>query len=321
MNHDSTVVAHDEEKQLGMEQTPKLQPINSKARRQYQQQQQTSEGLQTDLAERTISNTDAPIPHHEADDAFNPPDRGWRAWSQVLAATLLNCIVWGYPSSFGVFQLYYVEEMGLPNAQVSWIGSIQIFLTFAMCSISGRLADAGLARWTVAVGSFLVVLGTFMVSLATEYWQILLAQGVCAGMGAGIAFMPAVAVMSSYFKKNRAFALACAATGTSWGSLIFPSIVQYLIPQVGFAWAVRCEAFVAVVICVISNLLLRPYLPPRKSGPLLEWDAFKELPYVLFTFGGFLNLYVLFFGFFYVSPDPHSPSTSNCFSNVKSGIG
>lgn len=250
--------------------------------------------------ERTISNIDAPIPHHDH-ETFDPPDGGWRAWSQVLAALCINCIVWGYPSTFGVFQLHYVETLGLPSAQVSWIGSIQIFLTFAICGVSGRLADAGYSRQTVAVGSFLVVLGTFMTSLATKYWQILLAQGICTGLGSGIAFMPAIAVVSSYFKRNRAFALAIAAVGTSVGSLIFPSIVQYLIPKVGFPWAVRCEAFVALVITVIANLLLKPYLPPRKAGPLLEWDAFKELPYVFFALGGFLNLYLLYFGFFYVS--------------------
>lgn len=251
--------------------------------------------------QRTISNVDAPVPDLGSHGDFHPPDGGWRAWSQVLAALMVNSIVWGYPTSFGVFQLYYVEELRIPSSQVSWIGSIQIFLSFGMCTVSGRLADAGLARQTVAAGTSMVVLGTFMTSLATKYWQIFLAQGVCTGMGAGITFMPAVAVASSYFDKNRAFALSVSAVGTSVGSLILPSIVQYLIPQVGFAWAVRCEGFVALVICVIATLLLKPYLPPRKSGPLVEWDAFRELPYMLFAFGGFLNLYTLFFGFFYVS--------------------
>lgn len=249
--------------------------------------------------ERTISNADAPPPASDA--AFAPPDGGLRAWSQVLAALLINCMVWGYPSSYGVFQLYYVEELGLPSAQVSWIGSIQIFLNFGICTVSGRLSDAGFTRHTIVTGCFLVVFGTFMTSLAKEYWQIFLAQGVCEGIGMGLAFMPAITVVSTYFLKNRAFALAVAACGTSIGSLIFPSLVQYLIPQVGFPWAVRCMAFVALVICVIANLLLKPYLPPRKSGPLLEWDAFKELPYCLFALGGFLNLYLLYFGFFYVS--------------------
>jgi hypothetical protein len=61
------------------------------------------------------------------EDDFVPPDGGWRAWSQVLAAHLVNAMSWGYASSFGVYQLYYVDSLGLPAAQVSWIGSCQVF--------------------------------------------------------------------------------------------------------------------------------------------------------------------------------------------------
>lgn len=255
---------------------------------------------------RTISNTDAPVPPPESGyENFDPPDGGLVAWSQVVAVLLINSICWGYPSAFGVYQLYYVDALNLPAAQISWIGSVQLLLTFGICTIFGRLADAGYTRPCVAVGCFLAVFGTFMVSLATEYWQIFLAQGVCVGLGLGMAFMPAIATVASYFKKNRAFALSIAATGTSVGSLVFPSTVQYLIPQVGFPWAVRCAGFVALTMCVIANLLLKPYLPPRKTGPLAEWGAFRELSYVFFSLGAFLNHYLLFFGFFYVR-SPHT---------------
>lgn len=253
---------------------------------------------------------DTPVPPIFDDDDFNPPDGGWRAWSQVLAAHLINAMTWGYAATFGVYQLHYVDSMALPSAQVSWIGSVQIFLTFAICAVSGRLSDAGYARETVAGGCFLAVLGTFMTSLATEYWQIFLAQGVCTGLGLGIAFMPALSVTSSYFKRNRSFALAVAAVGTSVGSLIFPSTVQYLTPQIGFPWAVRCAAFVALVVCAAACMLLKPYLPARKAGPWVEWEAFRELPYVLFALGAFLNFYAMYFGFFYVSEMPRVPRGS-----------
>jgi hypothetical protein len=54
----------------------------------------------------------------------------------------------------------------------------------------------------------------------------------------------------------------------------------------------------------LANIILKPYLPPRRSGPLVEWEAFRELPYLFFSLGAFLNFYALYFGFFYVS---HSP--------------
>ncbi|KAL1972202.1 hypothetical protein VTN31DRAFT_7421 [Thermomyces dupontii] len=47
--------------------------------------------------------------------------------------------------------------------------------------------------------------------------------------------------------------------------------------------------------------LLRQRLPPRKSGPVVEWRAFCELPYTLFSIGMFLVLWGLYIGVFYVS--------------------
>ena len=102
-----------------------------------------------------------------------------------------------------------------------------------MSSFSGRCADAGYGKHTVFVGSSLIVIGTFMTSLANSYWQILLTQGVCTGIGAGLLYMPAFAVISTYFKKRRVVALALAASGSGTGSIMFPLIVQYLQPQIG----------------------------------------------------------------------------------------
>lgn len=84
-----------------------------------------------------------------------------------------------------------------------------------------------------------------------------------------------------------------------------PSIPQtYLFS--GFPWAVRCSGFIALCFAIAINLLLRPRLPPRKSGPIMEWAAFREPPYVLFSIGMFLIFWALYFGFFYVSPKTSS---------------
>ncbi|RFU71997.1 hypothetical protein TARUN_10266 [Trichoderma arundinaceum] len=230
-----------------------------------------------------------------------PPDGGLTAWLQVLATHLINAMTWGYAATFGVYQLYYVETLKLPASQVSWIGSVQIFFTYVICAVSGRLADAGYTRETVAVGTFLAVFGTFMTSLATTYWQIFLAQGVCIGIGLGVAFMPAISVLSSYFEKNRAFALAVSAVGTSVGSVTFPTTIQYLTPKIGFPWAVRCAGFLALAMAVIANILLKPRLPPRRSGPLFEFSAFSELPYLLFSMAAFVYFYALYFVVFYIN--------------------
>lgn len=72
----------------------------------------------------------------------------------------------------------------------------------------------------------------------------------------------------------------------------------------GFPWAVRCMGFVVLLMVIIILALLRPRLPPRKSGPLVEWSAFKEPAYMLFTLGVFLLYWTLYFAFFYVRHRP-----------------
>ena len=243
----------------------------------------------------------------QTEEEFQPPDGGFAAWSQVFAGVLLNMMAWGYPATFGVYQLHYRDTLKLPESQISWIGSVQVFLAFGMCAFSGRLADAGYVKETIAAGSLLVVFGTFMTSLCTEYWQIFLAQGLCTGLGLGIVFMPPLSVINSYFVTKRSLALAASATGTGLGSVVFPATIQYLIPRIGFPWAVRCAAFVALFISVVAVLIIRPKLKPRKSGPIIEWEAFREGPYLLYLLGAFLFFWALYFGFFYVSTASSAP--------------
>ncbi|KAI1812051.1 putative monocarboxylate permease [Poronia punctata] len=229
------------------------------------------------------------------------PDGGTRAWLQILVGHLINAVTWGYSASFGVYQLHYTTALSLPESQVAWIGSLQIFLTFFVGTVSGRSADAGYVQQTVLFGSILLVLGTFLTSLATTYWQIFLAQGLLTGLGMGVLYMPAVATIGSYWKKNKSMALGMAAAGSGTGSILFPLVVQHLQPMVGFARAVQAQGYLALFFTIIINLLLRPRLPPRRSGALIDLEAFHEPAYVLFTVGVFLVFWGLYFCFFFIN--------------------
>ena len=59
--------------------------------------------------------------------------------------------------------------------------------------------------------------------------------------------------------------------------------------------------FVTLVVAIAINLLLRMRIPPRRSGPLVEWRAFTELPYIFFVVGFFLIYWAVYFAFYYVS--------------------
>lgn len=182
-------------------------------------------------SESSLSAVDDVIPAIK--DVGPPPDGGVVAWLQVLAGMFANALTWGLATGFGIFQDYYVQHLNKTASQVAWIGGLQAFLFFFIGAFSGRATDAGLTRVTVLIGSVMLVFGIFMTSLATTYWQVLLAQGVCVGIGGGILFIPILTVVGTYFSKNKALAVGTAAAGTGVGGLVFPALVQQLTPRMG----------------------------------------------------------------------------------------
>ncbi|KAF2495234.1 MFS general substrate transporter [Lophium mytilinum] len=229
-----------------------------------------------------------------------PPPDGGKAWIQVAVAHLVICETWGQISSYGVFQSYYSGTLGHPPSDISWVGSCQIFLLFFIGTFSGRATDAGLFRPVFMLGVFFQVLGIFMTSLSTKYWQLFLAQGVCTGIGNGLQFCPTMSLLSTYFSKNKSLAIGLAAAGSATGGLIYPAIATQLLDQIGFGWTMRVIGFVTIAQASVACAFLKPRLPPRKAGPLVEWAALKEPTYVLYCVGMFLNFWALYFAFYYV---------------------
>ena len=238
--------------------------------------------------------------HVEEQQVDEPPDGGLVAWSQVLASHLTMFNSWGYMTSFGIFQPYYVKTLNQDPSNISWIGSLEYFCIFFMGFLAGRAADAGYVRTLLFCGFALQILGVFTTSACNTYWQFLLAQGVCQGLGCGLTFTPMVSLVSSYFKKKRVLAICIQASGTSSGGLVFPAIAKTLLPSVGFPWAVRAMGFVIVFNSAIILLLVKPRLPPRKNGRFVELSAFKEPTYLLYTIGIFLALWGNFVAYFYL---------------------
>ncbi|KAH7127592.1 riboflavin transporter MCH5 [Dactylonectria macrodidyma] len=240
-----------------------------------------------------------------------PPDGGWAAWAICFAGHLVIMNTWGFIVSFGVFQPYYAEMLDAPPSDISWIGSLQVFLIFFGGTITGRLTDAGYCRSTILTGTVLTVFGTFMVSIGSQYWHLLLAQGVCMGLGSACLFTPAISVISTYFEKKTSIAIGLAASGSVTGGLVFPSMARQLLPRIGFGWCMRAIAFVQLGTLIVSNILIKPRVPARKKGPMVEWAAFKELDYTFFAIGMFFNFWGLYFAFYYLPAFSRSHLTPN----------
>lgn len=140
-----------------------------------------------------------------------------------------------------------------------------------------------------------------MTSISSEYYQFFLSQGIAFGLGLCALFLPAVAVVAHWFKRRRALALGIGAAGSSVGGVLYPIILNRLIPMIGFGWAVRVCAFIMLLTQVVAIVYLKPRLParPLRGQTFFDLAAFKDPIYDLVTFGLFLGFWGLYSPFFY----------------------
>lgn len=157
------------------------------------------------------------IPTPGAELSF--PDGGYKAWLTVLGGWLSFIATLGFLSSFSVFESYYSTTV-LPTynpSNISWIGSLQIWGCFSIGLWSGRLSDTYGPKLPLALGTFFMVFGTMMASISTKYYHFILSQGLCTGIGFGLAFTPALAVQSQWFLRKRGLTVGLVMSGQNVG--------------------------------------------------------------------------------------------------------
>lgn len=249
----------------------------------------------------TLSIKSLPPPDDKKEPKLNG---GFTAWSQVLVSHLLVVNGFGYFSSFGLFQSHWTTLLKRSASDISWVGSISLFLLFFLGTLSGTLMDKGYFRSLIIVGCSFQLLAVFTTAQVSQYWELLLSQGIAQGVGNGMLFTPCVALVSVYWTNRRALALSLAACGAPIGGIVFPIISRQLAPQIGYSWTIRVMGFVVLFNTALIILLARPRTFVRAKGPLVDLSAFKDAVYSLFAIGIFFTLWGVYIAYFYVcNPD------------------
>ncbi|KAF5006580.1 hypothetical protein FDECE_7055 [Fusarium decemcellulare] len=220
-----------------------------------------------------------------------PPDGGLTAWLQVLGSFLINLNNFGLANSFGVFQTYY-ETVLLrqhSSSSISWIGTLQVSLILIVGVISGPLFDQGYFYPILIAASLMLVFALMMLSLATEYYQVMLTWGVLGGICTGLLYIPSVAMIPLYFTSRRGLALGCATAGGSFGGVIYPIVVRRLLDSSGFGWACRAIGFIALFTLSVAAVLIKPSTQAIKKPPrqLLDKSIIKDRAFSVFTLASF----------------------------------
>lgn len=181
---------------------------------------------------------------------------------------------------------------------------MQAWLLILVGVLSGPLFDIGYFRPMLYLGNFLVVLGIMTLSLCTQYWQVFLTQGVCMGLGAGLLYVPSLALIGIWFERRRAMAMGIVMSGIAVGGVIYIIIFDRLTQRIGFAWAVRVIGFVALFAALLSfpallsgsSILARP----RQARRLFDKTALRDRLFLLFTATTFITFLGYIVPYFYI---------------------
>jgi MFS family permease len=138
-----------------------------------------------------------------------------------------------------------------------------------------------------------------MTSISTKYYQIVLSQSVCSALGASAIFFASTTSVSTWFHHRRALALGVTVSGSSLGGVIFPIMVDHLVVEVGFGWAMRICAFLILFLLVIANLTIKSRLShhPRKVVVMEFIRPLREPTFLLLVTGSFCFFLGMFLPF------------------------
>ncbi|KAF9044415.1 MFS general substrate transporter [Panaeolus papilionaceus] len=236
------------------------------------------------------------------------PEGGLRAWLTVLGGCIVTFCTFGVVQSFGVYQDYYTRHtlQSLSAPKISLIGSMQVFLLFAVGLPAGRWFDMGYFHHCLISGTVIYTFSLFMLSLVKphHYYQNLLAQGVGMGLGMGLMFLPSLTITSHYFRRKRSMAMGLVVAGSSLGGVVYPILLNNVFPRPsGFAWGVRAVGFMNFGLLIIANLIMKTRLPPKKRVHG-EGTTFRKVlgdtPFLIYMLGAFLVFWGVFVPFFYL---------------------
>ncbi|TFK68820.1 MFS general substrate transporter [Pluteus cervinus] len=254
----------------------------------------------------------SPIPMSSTTSQSPPPECTFRAQLTVFGAFLALFCTFGQFNAFGTFQTWYAAHQlhHLSPSTIAWIGSLQLWVFFFSGGFIGRVFDAFGPFWLLTTGSVILVASIILTSVATQYYQLILAQGILFGLGVGLLFYPSLISVSTHFNKYRATALGLAAAGSSAGGVVYPIMLQQLFKSVGFGWAVRISALLSALCCITAILTIScgpSYNPCKSSDPskvIGMWAsariAFSDIRFTLLAIGSCIAALGLFIPYFYI---------------------
>jgi MFS family permease len=187
-------------------------------------------------------------------------------------------IIFGY----GVFQALYEDMAKQPDnpftgTSTAIIGLIGI-LAIALMSMGGPFAILWSKIYSpqaiISAGGVIFGIAFILASFSEHVWQFALTQGILAGIGTCLSYVPMTAVAQTWYTKRRGLAMGLIFAGTGVGGMIWPPILRALIAKLGFRDALRVCGCISAPLVAGAGFVLNwePKFAARVREETKSWD-------------------------------------------------
>eukprot|EP00301_Raphidiophrys_heterophryoidea_P009047 c13354_g1_i1.p1 GENE.c13354_g1_i1~~c13354_g1_i1.p1 ORF type:complete len:491 (-),score=107.92 c13354_g1_i1:122-1504(-) len=211
------------------------------------------------------------------------PDGGLQAWLVVSGSFVVHVAMLGMFYSSGIFVIPYTKEFNVGRGAASVQVSLAMMSWYLSGSLTGHAGDVYGVKKTTFVGATMFAIFLTIASFATNIWVIYVFQGLALGISFGLTFFPSIASVSQWFSRRRGLATGLAAAGSGVGNFAFPPILERIILNFGWRWALRGLAIVGFTLLMYSTLVLQRRLPPDPSRHQLNWHMLKNRNFLLLS--------------------------------------
>ncbi len=160
---------------------------------------------------------------------------GLAALGVLALCFVLNALARGAGETYAVFLLPIGEETGWDRGALTSAYSIYMAANGLASPFVGLAFDRFGPRVLYVFGLVALGGGFMLASSMTSLWELYLSVGLMAGLGiASLGMIPASALISRWFDRRLATAMAVASTGLGTGTLVLVPVTQLLIQQDGW---------------------------------------------------------------------------------------
>ncbi|KAF2714195.1 MFS general substrate transporter [Pleomassaria siparia CBS 279.74] len=229
----------------------------------------TADTPQSSTAEFQHNRTIDSIEANYANDTqvgFSLPraDGGKDAWLFLMSCFMLEALIWGFPSTYGVFQEYYsTHEPFAGSSNIPVVGTCAMGIMYMDITVGFALLKRfpKLRAWSAPVGLTIVSLALGLGSLATNVTHLILTQGILYSIGGGLAWSPILFYLEEWWVQRRGFAYGTTMAGLGMSGAILPIVLEWLLNTYGFRITLRVCAIAFATATFPVLVFFKPRVP------------------------------------------------------------